>query len=145
MALVARICHGCLTYVVNDSEAGCAVANETSYAFEAMADPTRRKILMLLSEGEMSATAIADDIDYIGRSAVSNHLRILRSSGLVSERRQGRFRFYSVNETAAEDVVTFVASVYRSAFADLKTATESAARDSRELPSDSRASSAETG
>lgn len=129
----------------NDSEAGSAVANETSYAFEAMSDPTRRKILMLLSEGEKSATAIADDIDYIGRSAVSNHLRILRSSGLVSERRQGRFRFYSVNETAAEDVVTFVTSVYRSAFADLKSATESAARDSSPAQSDSRTTSTETG
>lgn len=121
------------------------VTNETSFAFEAMADPTRRKILMLLAESEMSATAIADEIDYISRSAVSNHLRILRSSGLISERRQGRFRFYSVNETAAEDVVTFVASVYRSAFAGLKSATESAARDSSALQPHSRTTSDETG
>lgn len=95
-----------------------------AHVFDAMADPTRRRIMVLLGEGERTATEIANAIDHIGRSAVSNHLRILRSSNLIVERRAGRYRYYSVNTDAAEDVLGFVASVYRSNFRDLVAAVE---------------------
>jgi ArsR family transcriptional regulator len=92
--------------------------------FDAMADATRRRIMVLLGDGERTATQIAEAMNHVGRSAVSNHLRILRTSGLINERRAGRFRYYSVNGDAAEDVVGFVASVYRANFKDLIAAVE---------------------
>lgn len=105
--------------------------DDSSPIFEAMADPTRRQILMLLADGERTASEIAGEIDSVGRTGVSSHLRVLRNAGLVNERRQGRYRWYSVNPVAADEVVRFLASVYRSAFADLKSAVEKGARAAR--------------
>lgn len=67
-------------------------------AFEALSDPTRRRILLMLSESdETSAGALADAIDDIGRTAVSSHLRVLRNADLVIERRAGRYRYYALH------------------------------------------------
>lgn len=67
-------------------------------AFEALSDPTRRHILSMLSETEeTSAGSLADAIDDIGRTAVSSHLRVLRNADLVIERREGRYRYYSLH------------------------------------------------
>lgn len=99
-------------------------SRDESFAFEAMAHPARRQILRLLANGELSSGEIAETIDYLGRTAISNHLKILRTSGLISERRQGRFRFYAVDPAAAQDVVGFVINVYRESFIDLRRAAE---------------------
>lgn len=82
-------------------------------AFEALSDPTRRRILHVLSEGkETSAGAIADAIEEIGRTAVSSHLRVLRNADLVIERKQGRFRYYSLHpEGPVQDALTFLQSI----------------------------------
>jgi DNA-binding transcriptional ArsR family regulator len=100
--------------------------DDSTPIFEAMADPTRRQILTILADGELTASQIAAEIDSVGRTGVSSHLRVLRTSGLVRERREGRYRWYSVNPVAADEVVAFLASVYHSAFADLKKAVEKA-------------------
>ena len=66
--------------------------------FDSLSSSVRRDILTFLStHGDASAGEIADAISDVGRTAVSTHLRILRSSGLVSERRAGRQRFYSLD------------------------------------------------
>jgi DNA-binding transcriptional ArsR family regulator len=57
--------------------------------FQAIADPTRREMLTLLSEKEMSVTAIGSYFP-ISRTAVSNHLHVLEDAGLVNERKVGR-------------------------------------------------------
>jgi len=57
--------------------------------FQAIADPTRRKLLELLSEQEMAVTAISSHFP-ISRTAVSKHLRILSEAGLVKEQKIGR-------------------------------------------------------
>jgi ArsR family transcriptional regulator len=102
------------------------VQPEASSTFEALADATRREILAILADGELTATDVANRIKHVGRTAVSSHLRILRTAGLVNERREGRFRWYSVNPVAAADIVEFLGTVYRSTLADLKAATEAA-------------------
>ena len=67
-------------------------------AFEALADPTRRQILQFLADhDEATAGEIAGQIGTIGRTAVSSHLRILRTAAMVTERRDGRFRCYSLD------------------------------------------------
>jgi ArsR family transcriptional regulator, arsenate/arsenite/antimonite-responsive transcriptional repressor len=90
-------------------------------AFEALADPTRRAILMFLADrGEAAAGVIANGVRSVGRTAVSSHLRVLRVAGLVSDRRDGRFRFYSVESGAADGVVQFLAALYRRPLAELR-------------------------
>jgi Predicted transcriptional regulators len=83
-------------------------------AFEALADPVRRTMLAVLAErSECSAGELAEQIDTVGRTAVSSHLRVLRVAGLVMERRQGRFRYYSVDATGpARDVIRVLQSLF---------------------------------
>ena len=64
-------------------------------AFEALADPTRRRIVELVSEGERSAGEIASAFA-ISRPGVSKHLRVLREQGVVRSRSDGTRRLYSL-------------------------------------------------
>lgn len=61
---------------------------------QALADPTRRRILDLLAQGELPAGELARQFPDISRPAVSQHLAVLREAGLVSERQSGRYRLY---------------------------------------------------
>jgi DNA-binding transcriptional ArsR family regulator len=65
-------------------------------ALEALADPTRLRIVELLADGERSAGEIAASFR-TSRPGVSRHLRVLRDHGLVSAREQGRRRIYSLD------------------------------------------------
>jgi DNA-binding transcriptional ArsR family regulator len=65
-------------------------------AFEALADPTRRRIVELVSEGERSAGEIASAFA-ISRPGVSKHLRVLREHGVVRSRSDGTRRLYSLD------------------------------------------------
>lgn len=61
--------------------------------FTAISHPARRRMLDLLAEADCSVNAIAGHFS-MSRPAVSQHLRILRSAGLVTEQRRGRERHY---------------------------------------------------
>jgi DNA-binding transcriptional ArsR family regulator len=63
---------------------------------QALADPTRRRILDLLAQGELSAGILASHFPMISRPAVSQHLAVLREAGLVTERKAGRHRLYQL-------------------------------------------------
>lgn len=65
-------------------------------AIEALADPTRRRIVELLAEGERSAGELAAGFD-VSRPAVSRHLRVLREHGLVRSRAEAQRRVYSLD------------------------------------------------
>jgi DNA-binding transcriptional ArsR family regulator len=79
-------------------------------AFDALADPARRQILKFLADhDEATAGEIAGQVSTIGRTAVSSHLRVLRSAALVTERRDGRFRYYSLDAHGpVRDVLSFL-------------------------------------
>ena len=62
-------------------------------AFKALVDPRRRAILRLVATGELSAGEIAAAFS-VTRSAVSQHLSVLKEAGLVAERRAGTRRLY---------------------------------------------------
>jgi DNA-binding transcriptional ArsR family regulator len=64
-------------------------------ALEALADPTRRRIVELLAGGERSAGELAAEFE-TSRPGVSRHLRVLREHGLVSAREEGRRRVYEL-------------------------------------------------
>src|SRR5687767_205986 len=59
-----------------------AVVNHLDETFAALADPTRRQVVELLRSGPRRASDIASDLD-MSRPAMSRHLKVLRSSGLV--------------------------------------------------------------
>lgn len=72
--------------------------------FEALADPTRRAILEMLSKrGELPAGEIAARFE-MSAPAVSQHLKALRESGLVLVERRGQRRIYRVNVAAMREV-----------------------------------------
>lgn len=64
--------------------------------FVAIADPTRRELLHMLSRQEMPVGAISDRFP-ISRTAVSKHLRVLSDAGLVEDRKVGRETRYRLN------------------------------------------------
>ena len=73
-------------------------------AFKALGDPTRRRILELLSEGEMSAGDIAAHFD-MAKPSVSHHLNILKNAGLVTDERRGQNIVYCLNLTVFQEAV----------------------------------------
>jgi len=72
-----------------------AVSSVKHDVFQAIADPTRRKLLKLLSKEEMPVTAISGHFP-MSRTAVSKHLRVLADAGLVKERKVGRETRYKL-------------------------------------------------
>jgi DNA-binding transcriptional ArsR family regulator len=81
-------------------------------ALEALADPTRRTIVELLAQGELSAGEIAAQFE-TSRPGVSRHLRVLREQGLVRAREEGRLRLYSLDPGPLEELDEWLAR-YRS-------------------------------
>lgn len=70
------------------------------HAFDVLGDPVRRRILELLAEGELSSGAIGAVVQRefgITQPAVSQHLKVLRDSGLATVRPAGTRRLYAVN------------------------------------------------
>lgn len=81
-------------------------------AFAAVADPTRREILLALAGSEIAACDLAARFD-ISQPAVSKHLKVLRDAGLVSVRVHGRFRYYALEPSALEPVRDWLAHFER--------------------------------
>jgi DNA-binding transcriptional ArsR family regulator len=66
--------------------------------WEALGDRTRRAIVLCLTEGPMPVGELATHLP-VSRSAVSQHLKVLKDAGLVAEQAVGTRRIYRVNET----------------------------------------------
>jgi DNA-binding transcriptional ArsR family regulator len=95
--------------------------------FVALAEPRRREILTLLGEAELSAGDIASRFD-VTRPAISQHLAVLRASGLVNERRSGTRRLYRVRPEGFDELRAWFDSFWREGLARLKTEAEQEAR-----------------
>jgi len=67
--------------------------------FRALGDETRLRIIEQLASGERSVSDLMARLD-LGQSLMSHHLRILRESGLLTDRRDGRWIHYSIAEPA---------------------------------------------
>lgn len=74
-----------------------------SSAFAALAEPRRRRILKLISKKPTSAGEIAKHFD-ITRSAISQHLTVLKDAALVNEHREGTRRLYVLNARGFEEM-----------------------------------------
>lgn len=80
--------------------------------FKALNDPTRREILQLLKQSDLTAGEIADHFS-ISRPSISHHLEILKQAGLVSSRKDGQYRYYSINTSLVEDLLQWVLDLKR--------------------------------
>lgn len=75
--------------------------------FQAIADPTRRAILLLVSTQALTAGAIASNFD-TARPTVSKHLQILTECELLSQEQNGREIFYHINARKMKEVADFI-------------------------------------
>jgi ArsR family transcriptional regulator len=75
--------------------------------FKALNDETRREILELLRQKEMSAGDIADKFN-ISKPSISHHLDILKQADLVTSEKQGQFVIYSLNTTIVDDILKWL-------------------------------------
>jgi|TARA_R110001599_G_scaffold150929_4_gene335408 ArsR family transcriptional regulator len=75
--------------------------------FKALNDSTRRQILDLLKEKDLSAGEIAEAFE-ISKPSISHHLDLLKNAGLVSSERDGQFIVYSLDTTALEEATQWL-------------------------------------
>jgi DNA-binding transcriptional ArsR family regulator len=75
--------------------------------FQAIADPSRRQILHLLSNDSMTINALADNFD-MSRPAVSKHIKILYSAGFISIEDIGRERYCTLNQEGFNELQQWI-------------------------------------
>ena len=75
--------------------------------FKALNDATRREILELLKEKDLSAGEIADAFN-ISKPSISHHLDILKRADLITSEKNGQFIIYSINTTIMQDVLQWI-------------------------------------
>jgi DNA-binding transcriptional ArsR family regulator len=90
--------------------------------FRALADPTRREILRLLRQGEMSAGDLAQRFD-MTKPSMSHHFGMLKQADLVTTRRDGQQIFYALNTTVMQDLAVVLWDLFSSAAAAQKEGT----------------------
>jgi DNA-binding transcriptional ArsR family regulator len=88
-------------------------------ALRALSDPGRRRILTLVRDEEHSAGEIAAEFT-VSWPAVSQHLRVLKEAGLVTERRDGTRRLYRARPEGLDDVRAFLDEFWDDKLATLK-------------------------
>jgi DNA-binding transcriptional ArsR family regulator len=99
-------------------------------ALRAIAEPRRREILRLVRDSELSAGEIASHFD-VTRSAVSQHLRVLKDAGLLMERRNGTRRIYRIRPDGLAEIRDFIDGLWDIKLAALKRAAEAEERRAR--------------
>ncbi|MCU0429319.1 MAG: metalloregulator ArsR/SmtB family transcription factor [Cytophagaceae bacterium] len=75
--------------------------------FQAIADPTRRAIILLLATQALTPNALAEHFDTT-RQAVSKHIRILTECEVVKQEKQGREIYYHINQKKLKDIETWL-------------------------------------
>ena len=82
--------------------------SETEF-FKALADPTRRAVFERLADGEMNATDLRQGFD-LSQPAMSQHLAVLRSAGLIAEQKHGRNVLYRINPDGVAESINGLAA-----------------------------------
>lgn len=79
--------------------------------WKALSDDSRRQILLLLKNKEMTPSQIAEHFEF-SMPAVSTHLRVLKDADLISEQKQGKNKFYSINQKQALELMKFFENMW---------------------------------
>jgi DNA-binding transcriptional ArsR family regulator len=99
-------------------------------AMDALGDPTRRRIFEELARGPQPVGELAKTLP-VSRPAVSQHLRVLKSAGLVAERPEGTRRVYRVDPEGIVALRAYFESFWDGALADFKAEAERRGRSSK--------------
>ena len=83
-------------------------------ALAALSDPTRRLVFERILAAPRSVAAIAEGLP-VSRPAVSQHLKVLREAGLITERRNGTRRLYSANPQALGELRAVIEAMWQEA------------------------------
>lgn len=83
-----------------------------SKAFKALSDKTRREILKMLNERDMSAGEIAENFS-MSKPSISKHLDILREAELISSEKKGQFVIYSINTSVIQEVLGSFLEIFK--------------------------------
>ena len=78
--------------------------------FKALNDPTRRQILELLKEKDMTAGEIVEKFNISGPS-ISHHLDLLKQASLVIAEKEGQFIYYSLNTTVVDEIMKWLLQI----------------------------------
>ncbi len=84
-------------------------AQRAAILLKQVSDPTRLQVILLLAEGEKHVGALCEDLNQ-SQPAVSHHLALLRVSGLIESRREGKHNFYSVRTDVFGDLLVSLLS-----------------------------------
>ena len=98
-------------------------------ALKALAEPRRREILRLVWHDELPAAEIAARFNDVTRSAVSQHLGVLREAELVIERRDGTRRLYRANQAEMVRLRQFLDEYWTGSLQQLQSLAESTERE----------------
>ncbi len=105
---------------------------------EALSDPSRRAIVTMLCERPTSVTALADALP-VSRPAVSQHLKVLKEVGLVTDRAEGTRRIYTVQPDALAAVSAYFDDFWQRSLMAFRLAAEATAdADTRSDPEEQR-------
>jgi len=80
--------------------------------FKALGDPTRRQIIDLLHQKDMTAGEIAEHFS-ISKPSISHHLDLLKQAGVVIAIKEGQFITYSLNTTVFDELAKWVITIYQ--------------------------------
>lgn len=83
------------------------MATPTLDAFQVIGDPSRRKMLMLLSEDSLTINSLADNFD-MSRPAVSKHIKILYNAGFISIQDIGRERYCTLKQDGFKELQNWI-------------------------------------
>ena len=97
--------------------------NANGHPLDALGDPTRRQVFELLKDGSRSVGELAAGLP-VSRPAVSQHLRVLETVGLVTHQRQGTRNLYEVNGNGVAELRVWVDGFWDEALARFKAAAE---------------------
>ncbi len=102
-------------------------ANQVTYTFAALADPTRREIFERLVRTPSAVGELARGLP-VSRPAVSQHLKVLQDAGLIAHQREGTRRIYAVEPTALEAVRQYFDRFWTLSLSRFKAAAEKRSR-----------------
>ena len=106
-----------------------ATALRVERALDALGDPTRRAVFKRLRRGNRSVREIADGMD-VSRPAVSQHLKVLKSAGLIVVRVDGARRLYGIDQDGIEALRNWLDGFWDETLAAFKQAAEHEQRGS---------------
>jgi DNA-binding transcriptional ArsR family regulator len=99
---------------------------------KALAEPRRREILKLVWSRELPATEIADHFSDVTRSAISQHVSVLREAELILERRDGVRRLYRANHSQMDRLRRFLEEYWDDSLERLRQLAESAEQERKQ-------------